>query len=487
MFCATCNLDYPDHINFCRRCGRGLVRTSSGSLLESLCCTRCGSRVVRGENFCQQCGHRLKSSMSETVVGACYHCGVSWRNEWLYCKNCGLDRDRALMPPVSTPASTVSSNANQSNVAVTFEEIPRAKTQSCRNCGAEAKPYSRFCETCGFNFVSTPTGTPNIASPRNQWQREAAESSWPAIESEEPLIDLEPAEIDLPDEQAAFAEDSEQRSTRAAVQTLLVIGGLLLLGGAILVLYFMRSGEADPASGKNGAKGLPRPSPSPTPILIPTVEGMIYIEGGQLLMGRDNGDRYETPRFKVAIRPFLIDRTEVTNEEYAKFVKATGRRPPQHWAGGSFRPTDAKLPVVYVSWNDANAYATWARKRLPSEIEWEFAARGSDGRIYPWGNEWKRENANAERGLGGKIAEVGRFSAGVSPFGVQDMCGNVWEWTAGGLFSYLDKNILLAGGKVIRGGAYDAPRQSATTTYRGVVPPEKVFPKTGFRCARDAR
>jgi formylglycine-generating enzyme required for sulfatase activity len=483
MFCATCNLDYPDHINFCRRCGRTLVRTGSGSLMESLCCTRCGARVVRGENFCQQCGHRLKSSMPEKVVGACYHCGVSWRNEWLYCKNCGLDRDRALMPPVSTPA--VSSNANQSNVAVTFEDIPRANAQSCRNCGAEAKPYSRFCETCGFNFVSPASGTPNLPSVQSQWQREA-ESSWPVIESQEPLVDLEPAEIDLPDEQILFSEESEQRSTRAAVQALAVIGGLLLLGGIIFLLWYMRPGGEDENSARN-SKALPRLSPTPTPILIPTVEGMIYIEGGQLLMGRDNGDRFETPRFRVVVRPFLIDRTEVTNEDYAKFVKSTGRRPPRNWIGGNFRPAEAKFPVVNVSWNDANAYAMWARKRLPSEVEWEFAARGTDGRLYPWGNEWNRDNANAERGVGGTLTAVGSFNTGASPFGVLDMCGNAWEWTSGGLFSYLDKNILLTGGKVIRGGAYDAPRQSATTTYRGVVPPDKVFPKTGFRCARDVR
>jgi formylglycine-generating enzyme required for sulfatase activity len=486
MFCATCNLDYPDHINFCRRCGRALVRTGSGSLMESLCCTRCGSRVVRGENFCQQCGHRLKSSMPETVVGACYHCGVSWRNEWLYCKNCGLDRDRALMPPVSTPASTVSSSANQSNVAVTLEEIPKANTQRCRKCGAEAKPYSRFCETCGFNFVSPPSGTPNVSSARNQLQGEAG-SSWPMIESPEALVDLEPAEIDLPDNQVAFSEESEQRNTRAAVQTLAIIAGLLLLGGVVFVLWYIRAGSENADPSQVNTRALPRLSPTPTPAPIPTGEGMIYIEGGQFLMGRDNGDRFETPRFKAVVSPFLIDRTEVTNEEYVKFVKATGRRPPRHWIGGNYRPTDAKLPVIFVSWNDANDYATWAKKRLPTEIEWEFAARGTDGRLYPWGNEWKAENANAERGGAGTISEVGRFNAGASPFGVLDMSGNVWEWTSGGLFSYLDKNILLTGGKVIRGGAYDAPRQSATTTYRGVVPANRIFPKTGFRCARDVR
>src|SRR5262249_40579891 len=126
----------------------------------------------------------------------------------------------------------------------------------------------------------------------------------------------------------------------------------------------------------------PEPVASPKPpagVAIPN--GMVFVPGGTFEMGRDNGDEFERPAHTVKVKPFFLDRTEVTNEEYHRFVAATGHRPPANWAGGKIPEGQARFPVVNVSWEDANAYARWANKRLPTEAEWEFAARGTDGRI----------------------------------------------------------------------------------------------------------
>ncbi|MGE0883866.1 MAG: formylglycine-generating enzyme family protein [Blastocatellales bacterium] len=227
-------------------------------------------------------------------------------------------------------------------------------------------------------------------------------------------------------------------------------------------------------------------SPSTETVSSSAPAGMVYVPGGTFEMGRDGYDEYERPAHKITVNPFFIDITEVTNEEYQRFVNETGHRAPTHWQGGKFPVNEARLPVVNVSWDDANAYAKWAKKRLPTEAEWEFAARGTDGRIYPWGNNWNPAAGNAGRENGGRISEVGRFPNGASPFGALDMCGNVWEWTSSNLLSYIDAKEI-APGKVIRGGAFDAPSARATTTYRGVLPPDRLREKTGFRTVRDVK
>jgi serine/threonine-protein kinase len=218
---------------------------------------------------------------------------------------------------------------------------------------------------------------------------------------------------------------------------------------------------------------------------------MVFVPGGTFKMGRDNGEELERPAHIVEVKAFFIDRNEVTNEEYQRFISATKRRPPAHWIGGKIPDGQMKFPVVNVSWNDANAYARWVKKRLPTEAEWEFAARGTDGRVYPWGAAWKPDNANAGRGKQGRIFEAGRYPPGASPFGALDMCGNVWEWTASDFKDYPGRKTTSAlagsGLKVIRGGAYDATPKNSTTTYRGAVSPDRAYDKTGFRCARDAR
>lgn len=208
-------------------------------------------------------------------------------------------------------------------------------------------------------------------------------------------------------------------------------------------------------------------------------------------MGNNAGDEYERPAHRVTVKPFFIDRYEVTVEDYQKFITATGRAAPQGWPNGGFLPGAARRPVTGVTWDDAVTYAQWAGKRLPSEAEWEFAARGVDGRRYPWGNEWRPGYANADTTSINHLADVGSHSAGASPFGALDLVGNAWEWTANDLTAYpggqLPQLDLAGDLKVIRGGAWSSNRQVATTTYRRGYPARGStdYSNTGFRCAKD--
>jgi formylglycine-generating enzyme required for sulfatase activity len=154
---------------------------------------------------------------------------------------------------------------------------------------------------------------------------------------------------------------------------------------------------------------------------------MVLVPAGNYIIGRNDGDELERPQYSVELKPFYIDRTEVTNADYKKFVDQTGHAAPLGWTDGNYPAGRDLWPVVNVSWQDAVDYATWSGKRLPTEEEWEAAARGSEGRVYPWGDRWNRNLANIDSK---SISDVGQHADGASPFGALDMIGNVWEWTA---------------------------------------------------------
>ncbi len=219
------------------------------------------------------------------------------------------------------------------------------------------------------------------------------------------------------------------------------------------------------------------------------------------MVGRDDGDEVEKPAHTIQLAPFYIDRTEVTNAEYKKFIDATRHNPPSNWLNGTYPDGRAAYPVTGVTWQDAADYAAWLGKRLPTEAEWEAAARGKNGLKYPWGNDWARDRANigaandspALDKYSESIMEVGRFPQGASPAGALDMVGNVWEWTASRLELYPDSTASLPNSvkrspetyRVMRGGAYDGD-SSHTSSYRGFLEADKPFPKVGFRCVKDA-
>lgn len=566
MYCAACNLSYPDHLSFCRRCGQPLARSASDPVMDTICCTRCGARTVKGENFCQECGNRVVANAQETVVGACYHCGTSWRSGWLFCKTCGLDRDRALLLPTSMPAATAAAQTLVTEV----EGVTEIVKLFCKRCGAAAKPYSRFCETCG-NTIGLPkeapaeelaegemrsgvnTGKlpvpPASAAFRTQTDSPSSRLQAPPSDSGQSPTLIEPLAAgrrqttafndslttNFPDETDplvarptvpnpetvitsfspnapdAASFESENSITRSdsrgsTVVWMIIIALAVAAGGVAWRLLNNQKGarpSADSLTSQAADQSTSQPlaaspeatsgvAPGPELPAVPSApDGMVFVPGATFKMGRDGGDEFESPAHEVAVASFFIDRLEVTNEEYQRFVSATGHRAPAHWTDGKIPDGQAKFPVVNVSWDDANAYARWANKRLPTEDEWELAARGTDDRLYPWGNGWRQDYANAGRAKDGGLVEVGRYAAGASPYGALDMCGNAWEWTLSDFKDYPGRQVASslagAGLKVIRGGAYDVAAKRATTTYRGAIPPDRVPDKTGFRCARDAQ
>jgi formylglycine-generating enzyme required for sulfatase activity len=197
---------------------------------------------------------------------------------------------------------------------------------------------------------------------------------------------------------------------------------------------------------------------------------MILIPAGNFLMGDE--------KQSVHVGAFYIDKYPVTNAEYAKFVEATGHPPPPNWeeTGGTYPPDMANHPVVFVNWFDAQGYAAWAGKRLLTEAEWEKAARGTEGRVYPWGDWFDKVMCNAsEAGIGGTMP-VGKYSPfGDSPYGVCDMAGNVWEWTATDWAPG-------SSSKVQRGGSFVNRGSYARCAYRYLGVPEPRTPNVGFRC-----
>ncbi|MCP9470018.1 MAG: formylglycine-generating enzyme family protein [Nitrospira sp.] len=242
--------------------------------------------------------------------------------------------------------------------------------------------------------------------------------------------------------------------------------------------------------------GAPSPSshgPDPVP--------MIIIPAGEFLMGSPEGQGRpdERPQRSVYLDAFEIDQVEVTNERYMRFVKATGHRPPPDPFGtGPLQSIKGleQLPVVQTTWYDAKAYCTWAQKRLPTEAEWEKAARGTDGRLYPWGNDPPTpRRANFDREWDGQrtLHAVGSLPEGDSPYGVKDMAGNAREWVADWYEADYyaqapDRNPQGPEKKgvvrSIRGGSWHSPANDIRAAARGRGGFALQTHGTGFRCAR---
>jgi len=229
---------------------------------------------------------------------------------------------------------------------------------------------------------------------------------------------------------------------------------------------------------------------------------MVYVSGGKFLMGSNEGKDNERPAHEVCVESFYIDRYPVTNEEYKRFVDDTGYPVPYYvvewadWTEYNWDPEaktppkgKEKHPVVLVSLKDAEAYVTWAGKRLPGEAEWERAARGTDGRRWPWGNDFVEGHCNSKGTKSNGTTPVGQYSPdGDSPVGAGDMVGNVWEWTSSLFRPYpYDANDgresqEAMGWRVLRGGSWtnDLDRTRCTARLDGDF---LFWSNIGFRCA----
>jgi len=253
-----------------------------------------------------------------------------------------------------------------------------------------------------------------------------------------------------------------------------------------------------------------------TPKSASAAEGMVRIEGGQYdfqvsgIMIEGNNEigvdvQYpweDAPRryhqHQMTVSPFFIDKYPVTNAQFKKFLDATRYRPQddrnflKHWTNGTYPPDSANKPVVWVSVEDARAYSKWAGKRLPREWEWQYAAQGSDGRAYPWGNAWDAGAVPAPdtgRTMAAP-ADVGAHPKGASPFGVQDLVGNVWQMTDEVVDDHT-RNLILKGGSHYQpqGSHWYFPQAYKVGEhgkYLLMAPGKDRSGAVGFRCVADA-
>jgi formylglycine-generating enzyme required for sulfatase activity len=215
---------------------------------------------------------------------------------------------------------------------------------------------------------------------------------------------------------------------------------------------------------------------------------MVQIPAGDFMMGTNDGKADEKPVHSVHVNAFEMDVTEVTVAQYRACV-STGVCPAGSTTMSEFcnyEKTDkGNHPINCVSWDEARTYCVWAKKRLPTEEEWEYAARGTDGRKYPWGSDAPRAQLCWDR-LHGKLGTcaVGSFPSGRSPFGLLDMAGNVWEWTASG-YSRGYGESRSSSVRVLRGGAWNNDNPSYVgSAYRAWPASSSRDADYGFRCAR---
>jgi formylglycine-generating enzyme required for sulfatase activity/serine/threonine protein kinase len=276
--------------------------------------------------------------------------------------------------------------------------------------------------------------------------------------------------------------------------SMLLIGGMvlvvLLVGGGGAAYFLTRPKPAGPTVGPTTP-----PTNQPNNLIGTMKADLVEIPGGTFQMGRNDGPPQERPEHTVTVQKFYMDRTEVTNAEYADFVRDMSYEVPSHWVRGRPLPGQEKWPVVNVSPKDAEAFAAWRSKRdgvtyrLPTEEEWEFAARsGGEYKSYPWGDTWQDKRAVVKEAA---PQEVGTYPDGKDRWGVVDLIGNAWEWTSSKASIYNGVAEIPAATKewvVARGGSYASdPKDRQITvsaTYRDWFPPTTRHQNFGFRLVR---
>jgi formylglycine-generating enzyme required for sulfatase activity len=272
--------------------------------------------------------------------------------------------------------------------------------------------------------------------------------------------------------------------------TLISHFSLMALSAAVLVSV----AAVDLAEGQLDRLRKHRAAPLSTPIEVP----MALVPEGDFAMGSDSGQALEDerPKHEVWLDRFHIDLYEVTTAQYAAFLAAEKRPAPWLWESVDLG-LHRDRPVIGVDWQDADAYCRWAGKRLPTEAEWEKAARGTDGRLYPWGNQ-DPTALLANFALGARFSysqvlmPVDGYEPGRSPFGVYHMAGNVWEWTQdwyGAQYYQTSQTHNPTGPaqgefKVLRGGSWSDLPKYLLTYGRFKLPPGTRNSYTGFRCAK---
>jgi serine/threonine-protein kinase len=269
--------------------------------------------------------------------------------------------------------------------------------------------------------------------------------------------------------------------------SLIALAAALVIAAVVTITLLAQRKSASAVAPDPGKGAPPKSNTAPTP-----PPGMVYIPGGKFTMGYNGSDQEaEKPEHEATVAPFFLDKYEVTIEDYYKFIKSTNRAAPKNWPAtwkqGQFRPEEAKLPMTDVTWFDARDYARSVGKRLPTEEEWEYAARGADKRLYPWGFDFNPNRANVGDPERTALKPVGSFPADKSPFEVFDMAGNVFEWVGSDWSLYPNsKAPPTKPGKMVRGGSYSKDKVFAMVTVRSILRTDAHQEDVGFRCAKDA-
>ncbi len=315
---------------------------------------------------------------------------------------------------------------------------------------------------------STPPHLPAIHKPKVNFSDTAAMAQPVSAPPPNPLLKSQ-SSLEIPP-----VVSTPELAPRRNLVLMIVVVLVVVVGGIGLVLSLNRTAS-------------PTGTPEKTTSGSEVPPGMALVTGGTMVMGNNaSTDSAEKPEHEVQVGSFLIDTVEVTNEEFLKFIQATNQPAPPHWKNGTYPPGEGKYPVTNLQWTEAQAFARWAGKRLPTEAEWEFAAHGPNRQLYPWGNQFISANANTKESKKAVAMPVGSYPKGASFCSALDMVGNVAEWTATEYEPYPgSKAKPVAGQKVIRGGDFRSDRDTATTTARFLATPETRDLALGFRCAKD--
>jgi len=446
-------------------------------------CTACGQEVPPEEESCPNCGTWAGVVEREPGFGT----------------EASFDVQETIETPLSDEAPTEILELPD-GLPLELDEIPYLETSSpvitCPHCGQTHPPEARFCPSTGQHILlATPLCPQCGQRVTADWVRCPNCSNW-----------LHPLRV------------TPATQTRPTPFVFILLGLFVVglgIGFGIGLVWLSKQGygpQAISVSVTFTPRLTPTSSPTPTYTPIPTLEAgatmisdvdgmvMVYIPAGEFLMGSADSDTYandeEKPQHKVYLDAFWIDKTEVTNDMYMQCEKAGVCDRPD--STSSFTRSNyytnsiyADYPVIYVSWNDAKTYCEWVNRRLPTEAEWEKAARGTDRRVYPWGNETPSHALHIS--YSGDTELVGGYPDGASPYGALDMIGNVYEWVSSLYEPYpydpmdgREKNT--SGTRVLRGGSWYIPLDRfLRAAYRFHNAPGVSAYHIGFRCARGAK
>ncbi|MDP8255468.1 MAG: SUMF1/EgtB/PvdO family nonheme iron enzyme [Candidatus Alcyoniella australis] len=431
--CTQCHAANFDTAKQCRRCKSALPKL----------CPACGFQGVLQAIFCSRCGHLFQDEIEKSL-------GSKKESPE------GIPQTKSRYDPKKF--------------------APRKRTiVSCPECGRKVSNEAKFCPGCGHLFKQQPP------------------------EKIEPPAELK-AKVEAK-AKAQAAEQAKDKARRAAQPKAAKPKSEVKVEPTADVKPLPRpvSKPLDkprpvpqplrPAAAKPAAQPVERPAAKPVeirqpqqppPIVAPPPDGlkvpagMVYVPGGKLSRNAQGK--------ALQVAPFLIDYEPVTYERYREFLTATNHRIPEDWLDRDrFLSGKDRCPVVWISMDDVSAYLAWSGKRLLTQAEWELAAAGSDGRTYPWGDQFRSGRCNSLETGRGTVTPVDAFPEGRSPYGCLDMVGNVSEW--------IKPTVGNDGGPfMFKGGSYVLSSQLVTVNALLVVDNEsfKTF-CLGFRCAKDAR